>query len=127
MNTVNLIGRLTKNIELRYTNTQVAVARFSLAVDRGKDKDGKDKGADFPSIIAFGKTAEFLEKWTEKGSRLSVVGHIQTGSYEKDGMKFFTTDIIADKVDPIDWKGKQQAAGVPEGFAALENDEELPF
>ena len=97
MNTVNLIGRLTKNIELRYTNTQVAVARFSLAVDRGKDKDGKDKGADFPSIIAFGKTAEFLEKWTEKGSRLSVVGHIQTGSYEKDGMKFFTTDIIADK------------------------------
>lgn len=127
MNQVIISGRLTKDIELRYTNTQVAVARFTLALDRGKDKDGNNKGADFPSIIAFGKTAEFLDKWTEKGSRISVIGHIQTGSYEKDGMKFFTTDIIADKVEPIDWKGKKQAADIPEGFAALESDEELPF
>lgn len=133
MNQVELIGRLTKDIELRYTASQVAVARFSVAIDRGKDKDGNSKGADFPSCIAFGKTAEFLEKYVGKGNRLSIVGRIQTGSYEKDGVKHNTTDVIVDKVTPIDWKdSKKQAApsydnsDIPEGFSALE-DEALPF
>lgn len=129
-NIVILTGRMTKDADLRYTNTQVAVARFTLALDRGKDKDGKDKGADFPGCIAFGKTAEFIDKYAGKGNRISVVGHLQTGSYDKDGQKVYTTDIIVDKVEPIDWKGgnetKSTDTDIPEGFSALE-DEDLPF
>ena len=128
MNQVILTGRLVKDIELRYTPSQVAVARFSIAIDRGKDKDGNSKGADFPNIIAFGKTAEFLEKYVGKGNRISVIGHIQTGSYDKDGTKVYTTDIIVDKAEAIDWKNSNNnsADDIPEGFAQID-DEELPF
>lgn len=133
MNLIILTGRLVKDIELRYTSSQVAVASFTLALDRGKDKDGNDKGADFPRCLAFGKTAEFLEKWTAKGKRITLIGRIQTGSYDKDGVKHYTTDIVAEKVEIIDWNdSKKQAApsydnsDIPEGFSALE-DEALPF
>ena len=125
MNQVIISGRICKDIELRYTPSQMAVAEFAVALDRGKDKDGNEKGADFPRCIAFGKTAEFLEKWTCKGNRVAVIGRIQTGSYEKDGVKHYTTDIIADKVEIIDWKENGTKAAAPEGFAAL--DEDLPF
>lgn len=129
-NIVILTGRMTKDADLRYTNTQVAVARFTLALDRGKDKDGKDKGADFPGCIAFGKTAEFIDKYIGKGNRISIVGHLQTGSYDKDGQKVYTTDIIVDKVEPIDWKdSKKQTESdpdIPEGFAMMDDDS-LPF
>ena len=125
MNQVIISGRICKDIEVRYTPSQIAVAEFAVALDRGKDKDGNDKGADFPRCIAFGKTAEFLEKWTNKGNRVAVVGHIQTGSYEKDGIKHYATDIIVDKAEVIDWKERAQSDFVPEGFAVL--DEETPF
>ena len=131
MNKVIISGRLTKDIELRYTQTQMPVASFSLALDRGKDKDGNSKGADYPNCIAFGKTAETLQKWASgKGARIMVEGRIQTGSYEKDGKKVYTTDVVADRVEIIDFKSKgggstQQQFSAPDGFEAIDDD--MPF
>ena len=96
-----------------------------------KDKDGNDRGADFISCVAFGRTAENLEKFSGKGLRVAVTGSITTGSYEKDGQKVFTTEITANKVEFIDWKegGQKQpqkpAEPAPEGFAW--DDESIPF
>jgi single-strand DNA-binding protein len=129
MNKVLITGRLTKDITLRYTQSQVAVASFGVAIDRGKDKDGNDRGADFPSCIAFGKTAETLEKWSAgKGGRIEIEGHLQTGSYERDGVKRYTTDVIVDRLGIIDWKDRdssESADNIPDGFEML--DEDLPF
>ena len=129
MNQAILMGRLTKDVECKYTPDGMAVARFNLAIDRGKDKNGQDRGADFPSCVAFGRTAENLEKFSGKGLRVAVTGHITTGSYEKDGHKVYTTDITADRVEFIDWKEKTDAAPsadyAPEGFSAI--DEDIPF
>lgn len=120
MNTATLIGRMTKDIDVRYTtgNNPMAVARFTLAVNRR----GKDKGADFISCVAFGKTAETLGKYVSKGHRIGLVGHIQTGSYDKDGHKVYTTDVIVDGFDFLEPKSDQS---VPDGF--VPDDEELPF
>lgn len=129
MNKVTLIGRITKDVECKYTQAGTAVARFTVALDRGKDKDGNDRGADFPSCIAFGRTAENLEKFSGKGLRVAIDGHVQTGSYEKDGGKVYTTDIICDKVEFVDWKqnGQKTAApyDAPAGFSEI--DETVPF
>ena len=129
MNQAILMGRLTKDVECKYTPDGMAVARFNLALDRGKDKNGQDRGTDFPSCVAFGRTAENLEKFSGKGLRVAVTGHITTGSYEKDGHKVYTTDITADRVEFIDWKEKTDAAPsadyAPEGFSAI--DEDIPF
>lgn len=137
MNQVTIIGRLTKDVQCNYTTSGVAVANFNVAVDRGKDKDGNDRGADFPNCVAFGRTAENLEKFSGKGLRVAVMGHITTGSYEKNGGKIYTTDITCDRVEFVDWKGKTDAEraasarpsadqeGVPSGFASI--DEEIPF
>jgi single-strand DNA-binding protein len=129
MNQVILTGRITKEIDVKYTASQMAVARFSLALDRGKDKDGKDKGADFPNCIAFGKTAEALERFSGKGLRVTVIGHLQTGSYEKsDGQKVYTTDVIVDRIEIIDWNNNATQGRVaiePNDFAAV--DEDIPF
>lgn len=123
MNSVNLVGRLAKEPEVRYTDSQLAIARLILAVDRYK-KEG-EQSADFIRIIAFGKTAEAIEKFTAKGKRLGVTGRIQTGSYEdKSGSKVYTTDIIADRVEFLEWKDKGE--DMPEGFSSL-TDEDLPF
>lgn len=132
MNNVFISGRVTRNIELKYTaQSQMAVARFSLACDRGKDKDGNSKGADFISCVAFGRTAENLERFSGKGLRLSVAGHIQTGDYEKDGKKYYTTDVIVDRVEIVDWKDANQTqqpkqeSFEPDGFAEISED--IPF
>lgn len=94
MNKVILMGRLTRDPEVRY-NGDKAVARFSLAVDRKYSE-----GADFPSIVTFGKTAEFVEKWFKQGLKICLEGRLQTGSYtNKDGVKVYTTDVIADNVE----------------------------
>ena len=93
MNKVLLIGRLTKDPEIRYSNNkdQTAVARYTLAVNRNKDE------ADFITCVAFGQAAEFCEKYLLKGMKIAVVGHIQTGSYkDKDGKTVWTTDVIAE-------------------------------
>lgn len=128
MNNWNGIGRLTKDIELRYTNgaEPMAVANFSVAIDDGY---GENKRTNFIPVVVFGKQAENCEKFLSKGRLVGVTGKIQTGSYEKaDGTKVYTTDVIADRVDFIDWGDKQQAEttkDTPSGFSAI--DEDIPF
>ena len=125
MNRVNLIGRLTRDPEVRYTSSNMAVARFNLAIDRG----GKDKEADFPSCIAFGKTAELIEKYIGKGRLVGIDGRLQTGSYEKDGRKFYTTDVVVDRDEFLDRAETKEAKPEPnpvyEGFEQLKED--IPF
>lgn len=134
MNNVVLIGRLTRDPDVRYTNSQLAIARFSLAIDRGKDRDGNDRGADFPNIVVFGKQAENCERYLSKGKLVAVQGRIQTGSYEKEGRKVYTTEVVAERVQFLEWGDRSQGAsvtapsqdGIPEGFQAIE-DEDIPF
>lgn len=95
MNNVVLSGRLTKKPEVSYTQSGKAVTRFTLAVDRR----GKDKGADFISVVAWDKDAENAGKYLDKGRAIIVKGHIQTGSYDKGGQKVYTTDVIADEIE----------------------------
>lgn len=129
MNNVTLTGNIVRDPEVRYTEQGLAIAMFSVALNRGKDKDGNDRGADFPTCKAFGKTAELMEKYVRKGDKVGIIGHIQTGSYEKDGKKVYTTDVITDKLEFLTPKGKDKAAEddneVPEGFSKLEED--IPF
>lgn len=95
MNNVILIGRLTKKPELEYTAGNTPVTKFSIAVDRRKKEDG----ADFIRITVYGKQAESICRYMDKGRQVAVSGRIQTGSYEKDGRTFYTTDIIGDHVE----------------------------
>lgn len=138
MNTVILIGRLTKDPELRYTSgSQMAVAAFTIAIDRGKDKNGESRGADFPRVTVFGKSAENCEKYLAKGRLVGIQGRIQTGSYEnKNGDKVYTTDVVADRVEFLErgdrFQGVSSGFGrggktddSPAGFSAV--DEEIPF
>lgn len=99
MNSVLLIGRLTKDPELRYTPTSnMAVTRFTLAVDRPK-QGAEEKNADFIQIKVFGKQAENCEKYLAKGRQVAVQGHIYTGSYDKHGETVYTTEIVAERVE----------------------------
>lgn len=101
MNKTILMGRLTRDPEVRYTqgDNASAVARFSLAVDRRFKKDG-EQTADFINCVAFGKTAEFIEKYGHKGTKFVVEGRIQTGSYtNKDGQKVYITDVVVEQVE----------------------------
>lgn len=123
MNSVNLIGRLTKDPDIRYTQEQMCMARFTLAVDR--IRSGQEKQTDFISCVSFGKPAETVEKYVSKGNRLGVTGSIKTGSYtNKDGKKVYTTDVVADRVFLLE-SAKPKEEDAPDGFEAL--DEELPF
>lgn len=129
MNNVVLIGRLTRDPELRYTTgTQMAVATMTLAIDRPVKADA-EKQTDFPRVIVFGKQAEHCEKFLAKGRLCGVQGKLQTGSYEKtDGTKVFTTDVVADRVEFLEWGDKPQAEtpkDAPSGFSAI--DEDIPF
>ena len=128
LNKVVLIGRLTKDPDLRYTQSGIAVARFTLAVDRGfKNQDG-EKQADFIPITVWRGAAESCAKHLAKGRLVAVVGRIQTGSYEKDGQRHYTTEVVADEVRFLEWGDKQEQGqdDIP-GFVPYENDEELPF
>ena len=142
MNSVILIGRLTRDPEIRYTPAQLAVATFTLAVDR-QVKQGEEKQADFLRITAFGKTAELVERFLVKGRLVAVQGRIQTGSYKnKEGATVYTTDVVADRVQFLEWGeksgGADYAAGprtlsensmpsdIPEGFQTID-DEDIPF
>ena len=119
MNSVVLIGRLTKDVDLRYSNNQTAVGRFTLAVDR----HDKDKNCDFINCIVFGKSAENLEKYVKKGNKVAISGRIQTGSYtNKDGNKVYTTDVVAERVEFVESKQKEE----PSGYFN-DNEEKLPF
>lgn len=101
MNKVILMGRLTRDPEVRYSSGEnaTAVARFSLAVDRRFKREG-EQNADFISCVAFGKTAEFIEKYFRKGMRMTLAGRIQTGSYtNKEGNKVYTTDVFVEECE----------------------------
>ena len=99
MNTVQLIGRVARDIELRYSQNGMAVARFAVAVDRPV-KEGAEKQSDFPSVVAFGKQAETIEKYFPKGARIGLTGRLQTGSYkDKDGRTVYTTDVVVTGFD----------------------------
>lgn len=139
MNSVVLIGRLTRDPELRYVpNSELAIATFSLAIDR-PTREGKEKQTDFPRITVFGRQAENCEKFLEKGRLVGVQGRIQTGSYKnKDGATVYTTDVVADRVEFLEWGDKKSSGeskeprdtkpevGVPDGFQALDDDD-IPF
>lgn len=100
MNKVILVGRLTRDPEIRYTSgqNQTAVGRYTLAVDRRYKKEGDEQTADFINCVTFGRGAEFAEKYLHQGTKIAVVGRIQTGSYtNKDGQRVYTTDVVAEE------------------------------
>ena len=111
MNKVFLVGRLTRDPELRYTVNNVAVCRFSLAVDRPK-QDDKEQKADFLNCVAYDKLGENITKYQNKGNQLAIAGSIQTGSYEaQDGTKRYTTDIVVNEAQFLTTKAEQQNSG----------------
>lgn len=139
MNKVILMGRLTRDPEVRYTqgDNAMAIARYSLAVDRRFKRDG-EPDADFINCVAFGKSGEFAEKYLKKGTKVAVVGRIQTGSYtNKDGQKVYTTDVVVEEQEFAESKNSgssdnNQSAlanknadfmNIPDGI----DDSELPF
>ncbi len=137
MNSVVLIGRLTKDPEIRYiSDNQKAVATFSIAVDR---PFAKEKTADFFNIVVFGKPAENCGNFLVKGRLVGIQGRIQNDSYTTQaGEKKYKTDIIADRVEFLEWGDKAQKSGgsgefskgnaqIPDGFQALDDDDEVPF
>lgn len=132
MNKVILLGRLTDNPDVRYSQAQngeqLCIARYTLAIDRR----GKDAGADFPRCVAFGKNGEFAEKYLQKGTKIAITGRIQTGSYEKDGVKHYTTEVIIEEQEFAESKKNQEAkpeAAPAEGFMDVPGNaaDDLPF
>lgn len=136
MNKVIIIGRLVRDPEVRYTASNMCCASFSVAIDRRFKQDGQPT-ADFPRVIAWAKTAEFIEKYFSQGMKIALEGRIQTGSYKnKDGNTVYTTDIVAEAVEFVESKGasKSQNSEPPkpddDGFMSVPDgveDEGLPF
>ena len=128
MNTVILIGRLTKDPEIRViSQSETTVANFTLAVDRPM---AKEKTADFIRIVCFGKTAELCERFLTKGRQVAVHGRIQTGSYKtQSGETRYTTEVVAERVEFLGSKGdsspKEVDSSIPDGFSELDDD--VPF
>lgn len=136
------MGRLVREPEVRYTigENQTAIARYTLAVDRRFNKD--EQSADFISCVAFGKNGEFAEKYLHKGTKITIVGRIQTGSYtNKDGQKVYTTDVVVEEQEFAESKNASgsnngggnaghQSNGAGDGFMNIPDgidDAELPF
>lgn len=139
MNKVILMGRLTRDPEVRYSqvNEPMAIARFSLAVDRrGSRNSTEGQTADFISCVAFGKNGEFVEKYLRKGTKIAMTGRIQTGSYtNRDGAKVYTTDIVAEEFEFAESKNTSNSSPEPmpatdsDGFMNIPDgiDDDLPF
>ena len=144
MNKVILMGRLTRDPEVRYSqgDSSTAVARFSLAVDRRFKRQGDDQTADFINCVTFGKTAEFAERYLKKGTKIAGCGRIQTGSYtNKDGQKVYTTDVVLEEVEFAESKNaavqntefsamqRPEPSQAADGFMNIPDgvDDELPF
>lgn len=126
MNKVILIGRLTNAPDMRQTTGEnsTAVARYRLAVDR------RGEGADFIQCVAFGKNAEFAERYLSKGMKIAVTGHIQTGQYtDKNGQKVYTTDVIIESHEFCEAKKEQPEAPVSDDFMKIADSlqDEIPF
>ena len=138
MNKTELIGRVVRDADVRYSQGEkpMAIARISLAVDRKFKQEGQPT-ADFINCIAFGKTAEVIEKYVVKGTKIAVVGRIQTGSYtNKDGQKVYTTDVVIDELEFCESRSSQQSSSQPApapngdmGFMNIPDgiSDELPF
>lgn len=145
MNKVILMGRLTRDPDIRYSSgeKQMTIARYTLAVDRRRRNDGGDQTADFISCVAFDRNAEFAEKYLKQGTKIAVTGRIQTGSYvNRDGQKVYTTDIVIEDQEFAESKGssnggftpdtgrQEAAAPAGDGFMNIPDgvdDEGLPF
>lgn len=156
MNKVILMGRLTRDPEVRYSQGEntLAIARYTLAVDRRFSRNGDENSADFIGCVAFGKSAEFAERYLHKGTKIVVTGRIQTGSYtNKDGVKVYTTDVVVEDQEFAESKSsasngdggynnvgysnsgygnapaRPQPAAAGDGFMNIPDgiDEELPF
>lgn len=137
MNRVILMGRLTRDPEVRYSKGEqpIAIARYTLAVDRKGRKEGGEQTADFISIVAFDRAGEFAEKYFRQGMRVLVSGRIQTGSYtNRDGQKVYTTEVIADDQEFADSKGasgqQEKPRDIGDGFINIPDgieEEGLPF
>lgn len=133
MNAVELIGRTTKDPDIRYTSSQMCVATFTLAVDRdGRKDENGEKQTDFPRVKVFGKQAENVERYVKKGKLIAVQGSIQTGSYQdRNGSTVYTTEVVASRVEFLDHGEKHSYPAAankieePAGFEAI--DEEVPF
>jgi single-strand DNA-binding protein len=138
MNRVILMGRLTRDPEVRYSQGEkpIAVARYTLAVDRRGKKNENEASADFIPCIAFDRAGEFAEKYFRQGMRVLIAGRIRTGSYtNREGLKIYTTDVIVDEQQFADGKGAQEDHTTPQsdigdGFMNIPDgvdDEGLPF
>ena len=145
MNKVIIMGRLTRDPDVRYSQGEnpLAVSRYTVAVDRRFKRSADEQNADFISVIAFGKAGEFAEKYLKKGTKVVVTGRIQTGSYtNKDGQKVYTTDVVAEDQEFAESKNSNSgsydnsnsssapsSAPVDDGFMDIPDgiDEELPF
>ncbi|MDE6903020.1 MAG: single-stranded DNA-binding protein [Lachnospiraceae bacterium] len=146
MNKVILMGRLTRDPEVRYSqgDNATAVARYTLAVDRRFNRNNDDQTADFINCVAFGRSGEFAEKYLHKGTKIAITGRIQTGSYtNKDGVKVYTTDVVVEDQEFAESKnsagsadnsgfapaGRPAPAAAGDGFMNIPDgiDEELPF
>ena len=142
MNKVILVGRFTRDPEIRYSTGESATAtsRFSLAVNRRFKNAEGNYDADFINCVAFGKTAEFIEKYFNKGMAIGITGRIQTGSYtNKDGQKVYTTDVVVEETEFVESKGgngssdnatpPRPTSSNGDGFMNIPDgiDEELPF
>lgn len=147
MNKVILMGRLTRDPEVRYSQGEnaMAIARYTLAVDRRFNRNGDENSADFIGCVAFGRAGEFAEKYFRKGTKVLVTGRIQTGSYtNKDGVKVYTTDVVVEDQEFAESKNSNagsdggfsgggnrshESSGAGDGFMNIPDgiDEELPF
>lgn len=130
MNKVILMGRLTKDPEVRYTNGGKTIGSFSIAVDRRFKSEGQPE-ADFFTCVTFGKQAEFVEKYLKKGTKILLSGQIQNNNYEKDGVKHYNTQIVVDEIEFAESKRSQseEPSSKDNGFMAIPDDagDELPF
>lgn len=132
MNSCNLIGRLTSDPEIRYTQVDnTMVAQFTLAINRAYAKQGEEKKTDFITIVAWGKTAEFCSKYFKKGQQVGITGRIETGSYDdKDGKRVYTTKVIAEHVDFADSNKNENNNNDPFASNTTQpavTDDDLPF
>ena len=146
MNKVILMGRLTRDPEVRYSQGEnaTAVARYTLAVDRRYNRNNDEQSADFISCVAFGRNGEFAEKYLRKGTKIAATGRIQTGSYtNKDGVRVYTTEVVIEEQEFAESKNSSSAGNggftggnnaramqdAGDGFMNIPDgiDEELPF
>lgn len=125
MNTVNLIGHLTKDIELRKTQSGKSYARFTLAVNRRTKNEQGKQDADFISCVVWDKRAETMYQYLGKGSQIGIEGRIQTGSYERDGQRVYTTDVVVENFDFLESRAEKQEYNAPVEESDIEANESI--